>query len=166
VRVEGSAIWIRVPDLPERFHIPVHAAPVQDALVQAVTETSDSHPRKSQPALSIVGLVAAVLFCCFWGVLWHNQVDRSIAADNIKQYEIAVRNGNHVDASVQAGIIAYAYLDAKDEANYRKWKAIQEREDNAGRAESEQEVRQHLSTPMPVYPYQSPSPLPSPNLGL
>jgi hypothetical protein len=35
VRVEGSATWIRVPDIPERFHIPVHAAPGAVAVVKA-----------------------------------------------------------------------------------------------------------------------------------
>lgn len=48
----------------------------------------------------------------------HNQV----ANDAVKQYEIAKRNGSPIDVCVQAGMVSAAYLQAKDETNYPRWK--------------------------------------------
>jgi hypothetical protein len=56
------------------------------------------------------------------------QIERRVAADAVKQYEIAKRNGNPIDAYVHAGMVAAAYLQAKDEENYKKWKAIESAE--------------------------------------
>jgi hypothetical protein len=51
----------------------------------------------------------------------HDQV----ATDSVEQYRIAKRNGDAVDACVHAGLVAAAYLQAKDEASYQKWKDIE-----------------------------------------
>lgn len=51
----------------------------------------------------------------------HDQV----AADTVAQYEIAKRGGSAIDACVHAGMVAAAYLQAKDESNYQKWKATE-----------------------------------------
>lgn len=51
----------------------------------------------------------------------HDQV----AVDSVEQYRIAKRNGDAVDACVHAGMVAAAYLQAKDETNYQKWKDIE-----------------------------------------
>jgi len=56
------------------------------------------------------------------------RIERDVAADFVRQYEIAKRSGNAMDAYVHAGIVAAAYLQAKDEANYQKWKAIERAE--------------------------------------
>jgi hypothetical protein len=40
----------------------------------------------------------------------------------LKQYEIAKRDGSKMDACVHAGLVAAAYLQAKDEAKYQEWK--------------------------------------------
>jgi hypothetical protein len=40
----------------------------------------------------------------------------------VTEYGIAKRNGNSMDACVQAGFVAAAFLQAKDEASYRQWK--------------------------------------------
>lgn len=60
-----------------------------------------------------------------------NRIEVQVAEDAVKQYEIAKRSGNAVDAAVHAGIVAAAYLQAKDETNYKKWKAIQEADESA-----------------------------------
>lgn len=52
-------------------------------------------------------------------------IHNSVAADFEKQYEIASRSGNAMDACVQAGIVSAAYLQAKDDASYQKWKDIE-----------------------------------------
>ena len=49
-------------------------------------------------------------------------IEKQVAADTVKQYEIAKRNGSAMDACVQAGFVTAAYLQAKDESNYKLWK--------------------------------------------
>ncbi len=57
----------------------------------------------------------------------------NIAANAMRQYEIAKRGGTAMDAYFQAGLVAAVFLQAGDEENYHKWKDI-ERTDgrNAG----------------------------------
>jgi hypothetical protein len=49
-------------------------------------------------------------------------IERQVADDSVKQYEIAKTSGSAVDRCVQAGIVAAAYLQAKDDAEYKHWK--------------------------------------------
>jgi hypothetical protein len=56
---------------------------------------------------------------------WYGAADRTIAGDFTEQYEIAKRQGSKVDVCVHAGIVAAAYLQAKDEPSYAKWKATE-----------------------------------------
>ncbi|QJD91784.1 zinc ribbon domain-containing protein [Duganella dendranthematis] len=51
----------------------------------------------------------------------HNQV----AADSVAQYEIAKASGTPMDRCVQAGLVTAAYLQAKDDANYKIWKQVE-----------------------------------------
>ena len=53
--------------------------------------------------------------------LWGG-VEKQVAADAVKQYEIAKRSGTAMDACIHAGLAAAAYLQAKDEAHYQQWK--------------------------------------------
>lgn len=53
------------------------------------------------------------------------RIHRQVATDAVKQYEIAKRSGTAIDAYVHAGLVAAAYLQAKDEINYQKWKRIE-----------------------------------------
>lgn len=57
-----------------------------------------------------------------------NKIEIQVAEDAIKQYEIAKRNGSDIDAYTQASFVATAFLQAKDEANYKKWKNIEQKE--------------------------------------
>lgn len=60
-------------------------------------------------------------------------IENQVALDTEKQYEIAKSSGNAIDCYVQAGMVAAAYLQANDEENYKKWKAIENEEaKNAG----------------------------------
>jgi len=52
-------------------------------------------------------------------------IENQVTEDAIKQYEIAYRQGDKMQIYVQAGMVAAAYLQAQDEENYRKWKAIE-----------------------------------------
>ena len=48
-----------------------------------------------------------------------------VATDSVEQYNIAKRQGDPIQTCVQAGLVAAAYLQAKDEAQYNSWKAIE-----------------------------------------
>ena len=56
------------------------------------------------------------------------RIEQQVAADAVKQYEIAKRSGSAMDAYVHAGLVVAAYLQAKDEVKYTKWKAIEKQE--------------------------------------
>lgn len=50
--------------------------------------------------------------------LFGGGIEQSVAADQVKQYEIAKRSGTPMDACVAAGMVSASYLQANDEANY------------------------------------------------
>lgn len=53
------------------------------------------------------------------------QIENKVADDAVAQYSIAKNQGDKIQICVQAGFVSAAYLQAKDEANYNKWKATQ-----------------------------------------
>lgn len=57
-----------------------------------------------------------------------NHIQMQVADDAVKQYEIAKRSGSAMDAYFRAGLVAEAYLQAKDEGSYQQWKAIEAEE--------------------------------------
>lgn len=48
--------------------------------------------------------------------------ERRVAADAVRQYRIAEGQGDQMQICVQVGFVAAAFLQAKDEINYRIWK--------------------------------------------
>jgi hypothetical protein len=74
-------------------------------------------------------LIAGVaIWFYFGGGLEHEtakemgEIENKVATDSVTEYGIAKRNGNGMDVCVQAGMVAAAFLQAKDEASYRQWK--------------------------------------------
>lgn len=59
-----------------------------------------------------------------------DEITRKVALDAVAQYEIAKRGTDKIQTCVSAGLVAAAYLQAKDEPNYNAWKA-RERDDCA-----------------------------------
>jgi hypothetical protein len=53
------------------------------------------------------------------------KIDNDVAADAVAQYKIAAESGKAMDRCVQAGMVAAAYLQAKDQEHYAKWKDIE-----------------------------------------
>ena len=51
-----------------------------------------------------------------------NKIENQVASDSVAQYQIAKREGDQMQTCVHAGIVAAAYLQAKDESNYQQWK--------------------------------------------
>lgn len=98
-------------------------------------------PKKTSKAKTIFPVII------FIGVLWYffgggmdrqvandmQKIENKVATDAEKQYEIAKNGGDKMQTYVQASLVAAAYLQAKDEVNYNKWKAIEKEEaKNAG----------------------------------
>jgi hypothetical protein len=52
-------------------------------------------------------------------------INNKVATDAEDQYRIAKNSGKAVDACVSAGLVSAAYLQAKDEPNYQKWKQVE-----------------------------------------
>ncbi len=50
-----------------------------------------------------------------------DKIHKQVADDTIEQYNIAKRGGDKMQTCVHAGMVAAAYLQAKDETNYNKW---------------------------------------------
>jgi hypothetical protein len=48
-----------------------------------------------------------------------------VAADAVAQYKIAAESGKAMDRCVQAGMVAAAYLQAKDQDHYAEWKGVE-----------------------------------------
>lgn len=44
--------------------------------------------------------------------------------DQVSQYNMAVRAGSQRDRCVQAGFVASAYVQARDDANFQAWSGI------------------------------------------
>jgi hypothetical protein len=104
-------------------------------------EKAESRQNNNAIGSFIVGLIImAGSFWYFYGgglekqtVKTMDSVYSQVVADSIEQYEITKRGGDKIDICVHAGLIVAAYLQAKDEINYQKWKRIQKADcDTAG----------------------------------
>lgn len=58
-------------------------------------------------------------------------IENQVAKDAEEQYYIALRQGDKMQIAVQASMVSAAYLQAKDEPNYNKWKAIEKEANKA-----------------------------------
>lgn len=52
-------------------------------------------------------------------------IEKQVATDAVKQYQIAKQNGNLVETCVHAGMVAAAYLQAKDSDSHKQWQQTQ-----------------------------------------
>ena len=95
------------------------------------------HPNKEANYLSGRQVVSALIVggaAIWWfaGGGFHNRlasnisrIEADVATDAVNQYNIARRQGDLMQICVQAGFVSAAYLQAKDEVNYRSWKRTQ-----------------------------------------
>ena len=51
------------------------------------------------------------------------EIEKAVATDAVKQYQITKRQGDKMQICVQAGLVTAAFLQAKAEDDYREWKA-------------------------------------------
>lgn len=91
-------------------------------------------------ALSLVIFIVGIKACnnvgevvtSAGGSTFMASVEKKVADDAVTQYEIANRSGTRMDACVHAGFVSAAFIQAKDEPSYQKWKAIEKKD--CGRA--------------------------------
>jgi len=84
----------------------------------------------------LIALVVLYACCRIYELLGPNRIAPAlnVSGNNGKAPEYAVLQyrrvaenpkSTRIDVCVQAGIVSSAYLQAQDEPNYRKWKAVQ-----------------------------------------
>lgn len=52
-------------------------------------------------------------------------INQKVIDDSLHEYEIVKKNGNKIETCVHAGMVKAAYLQAKDEENYKKWNDVE-----------------------------------------
>lgn len=87
------------------------------------------------PAKSLLGICIAIAAFGGYMAITDTQKDEAkkimkdveddVAKDAVQQYWMAKRNGQKMDACVQAGFVSAAFLQAKKEAEYAQWKRIE-----------------------------------------
>lgn len=83
-------------------------------------------------ALIVFAIILGVAYFAEGGVedtLVENQMQKTynkVTKDAIEQYNIVKKTGDAIQAYTQAEMVAQAFLQAKDEENYNKWKKIAE----------------------------------------
>jgi hypothetical protein len=88
--------------------------------------TPRSRSNKLQAIFGVLIAIAVIGFLFGGGVekqaaITMADINKEVAADAVKQYEISKRGGNATETCVHAGMVAAAYLQAKDEANHKAW---------------------------------------------
>lgn len=88
---------------------------------------------KSNMLSQVVGAVFAIVIAWYYfgGGLEKqaardlSNIEAQVANDAVKQYNIAKTSGTPMDVCVQASMVSAAYLQAKDDTNYAKWKQLE-----------------------------------------
>jgi hypothetical protein len=95
----------------------------------------------------VTPLQALLTICMVGGGIWYfyggglekqaandmRRIENEVAAGAVREYNIAKEKGDPMDACVHAGLVAAAYLQAKDSSNYEIWKATERADcDKAG----------------------------------
>jgi len=109
-----------------------------DKKLQKMENTEKSSSSKIISGLVTLVIVAVGVWSCGGGL------EKNLAADEIKQYEMCMRNNDFVGASVQAGLISMLYQEAGDEEGYRKWKAIEDDLDKKEEDKSNKEFEKEM----------------------
>lgn len=81
----------------------------------------------TQPARSnaFAALISVAIFAASLWYFFGGGMESKVADDAVKEYKMVKRNGTRMDICVHAGLVAAAYLQAKNEDEYRRWKATE-----------------------------------------
>lgn len=92
---------------------------------------------ETNKSLKVIGPVAVIGLAIWYffggGIEQQASADiqtakNQIATDYAAQYEIAKKGGDISDICAQAQLAAASFLQSQDEANYKKWKAIESKD--------------------------------------
>lgn len=109
-----------------------------EASSKEIQQNNESQKSKqgTKGCLSVVGGI--IVFFVFMGfflggndpITNHTMqsIENKVAEDAVTQYEIAKNQGDKIQTCVQAGLVSASFLQAKDEENYNKWKAIEKQD--------------------------------------
>jgi len=86
---------------------------------------------RSSIAGVVILVVIIVLTIIFMLPLFNGGVEKSVTEDQIKEYEIARRNGSTMDRCVRAGFVVAACSQEKNEECYKAWKATERKDCSA-----------------------------------
>lgn len=111
------------------------------ACAREISKEASSCPHCGQPSPAMKSGTRAVLALFVLGLFswWFfgggltSQVENEMVKQALAEYQIAWRSGDRVQSCVHAGIVAAAYLQAKDEANYNQWLSTEKKECRAAR---------------------------------
>ena len=90
-------------------------------------------PSRSKPSSTVPSNAAAAVAANPIGAVAEvgmAGIYKKVCTDAVEQYNIAKRSGTPIDVCVHTGMVAAAFLQAKDDAGYAQWKKT-EREDCA-----------------------------------
>ncbi|MDF7809604.1 hypothetical protein P4E94_19355 [Pontiellaceae bacterium B12219] len=93
-----------------------------------MSESEKQEYQKKKNKGIMIGALCGVMLLLFifpWGL--ESGIERKVIDDSIRQFNIAMRTENYMDAYVQAGIITAAHLQAEDEVGYLKWKEVEKK---------------------------------------
>lgn len=76
--------------------------------------------KKADQAIIITTIISIVVVIIKVWYFYGGGVERGVANDEIKQYEMCVRNNDFIGASAHAGIVSAAFQQAGDEGGYSK----------------------------------------------
>lgn len=92
--------------------------------------TPQPQQKTAQALVTLVFMGGLIWYFFLGGLNRHaasemGRIEQQVAGDQVQQYGIAKRGGSSMEACVHAGMVAAAYIQAKDEGNYRRWKEIE-----------------------------------------
>ena len=85
------------------------------------TTNNEQKPSNQKLITTIISIVAVIIMVWYF---YGGGVEQGVANDEIKQYEMCIRNNDLLGASAHAGIASAAFQQAGDEDGYRKWKSL------------------------------------------
>lgn len=97
---------------------------------QQISKSAMKCPHCGDQNVSAGRVVGTVIV--FLGLLWfffgYKGVEKSVAQDAIKEYELARKGGDKVEICARASFVVVAFSQAHDEQNYLEWKEIERKD--------------------------------------
>ena len=75
--------------------------------------------------IAVLAVAITLIGCDAATDMQMDKIHDKAASDVVEQYEIAKRQGDKMMICAQASVVSAVYLQAKDEAKYNEWKAVE-----------------------------------------